>query len=95
MASVRQKCNSRLVYDAIYPDINYKVYHEYVLTELYWDAKEPISINALNPREKEVDMCMFVDRNYARDTVSYRSRSCFLICVSTALVYMFLEAVYN
>ena len=49
------------------------------------DAKEAIPVNAAEPQEKEVDVCMFVDSNHAGDRVSHWSRNGFLICVNTAL----------
>ena len=42
-------------------------------------------MNAPEPQGKEVDICMFVDSDHAGDKVSCRSRSSFLIYVSTAL----------
>ena len=53
------------------------------------DAKEAIPMNAPEPQGKEVDICMFVDNDHARDKVSCRSRSGFLIYVNTALVWWF------
>ena len=40
-------------------------------------------MNASEPPDKEVDIDMFVDNDYAGDKVSHRSRSGFLIYVNT------------
>ena len=50
---------------------------------------DAISKEMENVRSKEVDICMFLNSNHARDNVSCRSRNCFLICVNTALVQWF------
>ena len=36
-------------------------------------------MNAPEPQDKEVGVCMFVDSDHAEDKVSHRSSSCFLI----------------
>ena len=46
-------------------------------------------MNTLEPCGKDVDICMFVDIDYAGDKVSCRSRSGFLIYVNTAFVQWF------
>ena len=46
MAHVGQKYNSRLVYDPLYPEIDYSVFKKCVWSEFYRDAKESIPMNA-------------------------------------------------
>ena len=58
-------------------------------SEFYRDAKEIIAMNAPEPHGKEEDTHIFVDSNHARDKVSCRLRSGFLMHVKTALVEQF------
>ena len=46
-------------------------------------------MSAPKPCGKEVDICMFMDSNYAGDNVCHRSRSDFLFYVNTAIVQWF------
>ena len=46
-------------------------------------------MNAPEPSEKEVDICMFVNSDHAEDKISHRSMSHFLLHVNTALVQLF------
>ena len=46
-------------------------------------------MNVPEPQGKEVNLCMFVDRDDAGDNVSHRSRNGFLIYTNTALVHWF------
>ena len=86
IAHVGQRCNSRLMCDPSYPGNDHSIFKKCDWSEFYWDAKEVIPTNALEPEGKEVDICMCVESDQAGDNVSYRSRSGFLIHVNTALV---------
>ena len=46
-------------------------------------------MNASEPQGKEVNICMCVDSDHAKDKVSLRSMSDFLIYVNTALMQWF------
>ena len=89
MAHVGQRYNSRLVYDPSYPEIDHSVMKKFDWSEFYRDAKEAIPKNAPEHQGKEVDICMFVDSDYAGFKVSCRSMHGFLIYVSTLLVQWF------
>ena len=67
MANVGQRYNSRLMYDSLYPEIDYSVFQKCGWSEFYWDAKEAIPMNASEPRGKEVYIHMFVDSDHAGD----------------------------
>ena len=55
-------------------------------TDYYQDTREAIPINAPEPKGKEVDTCMFVYSDHARDKKSQRSKSGLLIYIITALL---------
>ena len=58
-------------------------------SDFYSDANDAICMNDPEPQGKEVDICMFVDSDHAWDKVACRSRSGFLLCVTSALVQWF------
>ena len=70
MVHVGQRYNSRLVYDPLYPEKDDSVFKNCDWSQFYWDAEEPIPMNAPKPQGKEVDFFMFVDSDCARDQVS-------------------------
>ena len=77
------------MYDPSYPEIDHNVFKKWDWSEFYRDAKEAVPMNAAEPWGKDVDICMFVDSDHAWLEVFHRSKSCFLICVNTALVQWF------
>ena len=48
-------------------------------------------MNAPEPWDKDVDICMFVDSDHAGDKVSHRSKSVFLIYMNMELMQWFLK----
>ena len=86
MAHVHQRYNSRLVYNPLYPEIDHSAFKKYNCSESYQCAKEAIPMNTAEHQGKEIDIHMFVDRDYAVDAISHRLRSGFLIYVNTPLV---------
>jgi hypothetical protein len=80
MAYLRNKHNSRMVFDATAPVMDKGQF-------LRQDcAKEAIPPNALTPRGLGVTMRMFVDSDHVGDKVSRRSRTGFLIYLNMGLV---------
>jgi hypothetical protein len=80
MAYLRNKHNSRMVFDATAPVMDKGQF-------LRQDcAKEAIPPNALTPRGLGVTMRMYVDSDHAGDKVSRRSRTGFLIYLNMGLV---------
>ena len=70
------------MYDPSYPEIDHSSFNKCNWSEFYRDAKEAIIMNAPEPQGKEVDICMFVDRDHA-------GASGLLIYMNTALVQWF------
>ena len=79
MTHVGQRCNFRLVYDTSYPEVDHSVFKKYYWSEFYRDVKEAIPLNALEPCDKYIEICLFVDSDHARDKVSCTSRSDFMV----------------
>ena len=83
-AYLKNKHNSRLVFDPTYPEIDMSIFKECDWKHFYGDIKEAIPLNAPKPRGKEVDLRMFVDSDHAGDSMTRRSRSGFLIYMNMA-----------
>ena len=49
MAHVGQRCNSRLVYDPPYPEIDHSVFKKCYWSEFYRDDKKAIPVNVPEP----------------------------------------------
>ena len=67
MGYLKQKHNSRLVFDPTYPDIVHSDFPKYNWTEFYHGAEEAIPPDMPEPLGKEVDLRMFVDSDHAGD----------------------------
>ena len=99
LTSLGQKYNSRLAYNPTHPEIGYINFKKYDWTEFYWDsgfywdAKHAILINAPESRKHEVDICIFVSSDHTGDKKSCRSRSNFMMYLSTALVQWYSKKV--
>ena len=65
MGYLKLRHNYRLVFDPSYLDIDHSNFWDYDWTDLYEGAVEAIPPNAPWPRQKEVDLCMFIDSNCA------------------------------
>ena len=86
MGYLKQKHNSRLVFDPTYPDIVHSDFPKYNWTEPYHGAEEAIPPDMPEPLGKEVDLRMFVDSDHAGDKKTRRSRTGFLIFCNMALI---------
>ena len=86
MGYLKQKHNSRLVFDPTYPDIDHSDFPKYNWTEFYHGAEEAIPPDMPEPLGKEVDLRMFVDSDHAGDKKTRRSRTGFLIFCNMALI---------
>ena len=83
---MKQKHNTRLVFDPSYPDIDYHNFHKYKWTEFYGDSEEAIPADMTKPLGKEVDLRMFFNSDHAGDKKTRRSRTGFLIFFNMALI---------
>ena len=83
-AHLKNRHNSRMVFDPTYPDIHMTVFKECDWKHFYGEIKEAIPFNAPKPRGKEVDLRMFVDSDHAGDSLTSRSRTGFLIYMNVA-----------
>ena len=63
-----------------YPEIDHSLFKTCDWSEFFRDAKEAIPMNASEPQGKEVNICMFVDYDYAGDKVSQINKWFFDIC---------------
>ena len=66
-AYLKWKHNAQLIFDPMYPDIDYDNFKDHDWKSMYGDVKEPVPLNALEPQGKEVDTCLFVDADHAGD----------------------------
>ncbi|KAL7525190.1 hypothetical protein ACHAXR_001901 [Thalassiosira sp. AJA248-18] len=86
MAYLRQKHNSRLIFDPAYPYTNTSNFPEHEWKDFYGDVNEAIPTNAPKPLGKEVDVRAMVDSDHAGDKETRRSRTGFMIFVNMALI---------
>ena len=82
MGYLKNKHNTRLVFDLTYPDINKQDFPKYDWTEFYGEVSEEIPADMPTPLGKDVDLRMMVDRNHAGDRRIRRSRTGSLIFVT-------------
>lgn len=86
MAYLRQKHNSRLIFDPSYPDIDMTNFKECDWREFYGEVAEAIPTDAPEPLGKDVDLRMMVDSDHAGDKETRRSRTGFLIFCNNAII---------
>ena len=83
-AYLKNKHNSRMIFDPTYPKIDETTFHECDWKNFYGDVKEAIPPNAPEPRGKEVDLRLFVDSSHADDKATRRSRTGYFIFLNMA-----------
>ena len=71
--------NSMLSLDLTYPNIDHSIFNKYKWVDFYGTVKEAIPTKILEPRGKDVDLRMYVNRNHAVDKSTCRSRAGLLI----------------
>ena len=86
---LKKKHNSRLVLDPMYPDIDMSVFKGCDWTEFYGKVKEPIPLNAPEPRGKEVNLRLFIDLDHAGEHLARQSRTRYIAYVNMAPVAWF------
>ena len=80
--------NAVMVFDHTPPDIDHSAFTDEDWTaSAYGECKEEIPSNAPKPRGIGFTMRAFVDSDHAGDTVTRRSRTCFLIFLNGAPIY--------
>ncbi len=67
MGYLRLKHNSRLIFDPTYPDIDLIAFPSFDWMEFYGNMEEAIPPNTPPPLGKDVDLCMMIDSDHARD----------------------------
>ena len=82
----KQKYNSRLAFDPTYPSIDMSDFKECGWKQFYDDVTEAMPPNAPGPRDKDVDLQMFVDSDHAEEKMTRHSRTGFMIFMNTALI---------
>ena len=65
MGYLKNKHNSRLVFDPTYPDIDKGDFPMFDWTEFYDDAKVAMPANIPKPLGKDIDLRMLVDSDHA------------------------------
>ena len=86
MACLKQKHNSRLVFDLTYPKIDESIFKYCDWKYFYGDAEEAIPPNAPNPRGKDVELQDKVDCDHAGYKKTRRLRTGYLIFCNMSLV---------
>ena len=69
MGYLKQKHNSRLIFDPTYPSIDMSSFPTYDWTEFYGDVQEAIPHGMPKPLGKDLDVCMFCDSDHAGEQV--------------------------
>ena len=83
-AYLKHKLNARMVFDPTYPEIDKSQFQEHDWKSFYGDVKEPIPVDAPEPRGKEVDLRLYVDSDHAGDERTRRSRTGFFVFLNSA-----------
>ena len=86
MGYLKNKHNTRLVFDPAYPDIDKGDFPQYNWTKFYGDAKEAMPADMPPPLGKDVDLQMMVDSDHAGDKRIRQCRTGFLIFCNLALI---------
>ncbi|KAL7536196.1 hypothetical protein ACHAXR_006979 [Thalassiosira sp. AJA248-18] len=88
MAYLRQKHNSRLIFDPTYPDIDTSHFPEHEWKDFYEDVNEDEAIptNMPKPLGKEVDVRAMVHSDHVGDKETRRSRTGLMFFVNMALI---------
>ena len=86
MSYLKMKHNARMVYDPSYPKIDMSDFKTNDWTEFYGPVKEPVPPNAPPPRGKPVDLCMYINSDFAGNKLRRRSRMGFFVLLNSALI---------
>jgi len=86
MSYLRQKHNTRLIFDPTYPKIDMGMFPQFDWTEFYGNIDEAIPADMPEPLGKDVDVRMMCDSDHAGDRRTRRSRTGFLIFCNMALI---------
>ena len=85
-AYLKNKHNSRMVFDPTYYAIDLGKFKECDWKQFYGDVREPIPPNAPEPRGKEVELRAYIDSSHADDKLTRRSQSGHFIFMNSALI---------
>jgi hypothetical protein len=88
-AYLKNRHNTRMVFDPTYPDIDMSRFKEVDWKPMYGDIKEALPDNSPEPLGKEVDIRVFVDADHAGDKITRRSRTGFIVFINNAPVIWF------
>jgi hypothetical protein len=86
MGYLKQKHNSRLIFDPTYPDTDMSSFPTYDWTEFYSDVQEAIPHDMPEPLGKDLDVRMFCDSDHAGEKCTRRSHTGFLIFCNMVLI---------
>ena len=76
--------NSRMVFDPTCPTHDMLMFQEHGWCDFYGVVKEAIPPKAPDPRDKEVDLIIFVDSDHTGDKLTRRSRTGYIIFLNNA-----------
>jgi hypothetical protein len=83
---LKQKHNTRLVFDRTYLTIDMDSFPQYDRTEFYGDVEEAIPSDLPTPLGKDLDVCMMCDSDHAGEKQTHHSHTGFLIFCNMALI---------
>ncbi len=86
MGYLKQKHNSRLIFDLTYPNIDMSSFPTYDWTKFYGDVWEAITHDMLEPLGKDLDVCLFCDSDHAGEKRTRCSRTGFIIICKQATI---------
>ena len=84
MAHVKNNHNARMIFDPMYPEINYEDFKDCDWTDFYGDVKEPLPLNAPKPLGKLVVLRLYVNSDHAGDKLIRQSRTGFQVFMNSA-----------
>ena len=86
MSYLRQKHNTRLIFDPTHPKIDMGMFPQSNWTKFYGNIEEAIPADMPEPLGKDIDVRMMCDSDHAGDRRTRRSRTGFLIFCNMALI---------
>jgi hypothetical protein len=81
--------NARVVFDPTHPSVDMGAFIKTGWKSMYGDVKEMIPSDAVIPRGKEVDLCLFVGSDHAGEQFTRRSKTGFVIYLNMVPIVWF------
>ena len=78
-----------MVFNLAYPEFNGSIFKKCEWENFYWGGEEEIPPNSPTHCNKKVELCGYVNSDYAGKKLTWRSRSGYFVFINTSLVQWF------